>query len=664
MSHLSISKKILSIIGVFAFFAALVTAYAASGMQDIDRAHAALDKGEVQAVMDLDESDHGLQKAHVAIGSLLISVTTEGNQRALAKLSEGRKQFETAVDAAIVASPGNQGALVALKRQGADILDHQCQKTIEMAADANTPESVIASQGEFLAHCDQQFELAVQSMSVLVAKGKAQLQTATVEIATQAHHQILLTLGSILVGFAALFVGTFFATQSWIVTPIKRLSTVMMKLSGGDYATIVPDLTRKDEIGGMSRAVNVFKQAGLDKLRLEAETAEQRQQIETDRAASQAAEQLANEQQAADIDVLAGSLERLASGDLSARIDTSFTAPARERLRTDFNAAIDKLHEAIQTVSNNVHAISGGSAEITKASDDLSKRTEQQAASLEQTAAALDEITATVGKTAAGATQALVTAAKAKTDAEKSGLVVGDAVRAMGEIEGSAQKIGEIIGVIDEIAFQTNLLALNAGVEAARAGDAGRGFAVVASEVRALAQRSATAAKEIKGLIQTSNGQVKAGVSLVSATGEVLGGIVKQVAEVHGAIVEIAASAQEQATGLQQVNVAVNQMDQVTQQNAAMVEQSTAASRSLAQETSELLVLTRRFRLREQAVASPGAHKPASSSPASASYVRPTDKAVSGVPAKRPRLAAKSGAAPAQATVAASVSHAESWEEF
>jgi methyl-accepting chemotaxis protein len=233
-------------------------------------------------------------------------------------------------------------------------------------------------------------------------------------------------------------------------------------------------------------------------------------------------------------------------------------------------------------------------------SNDLSKRTEQQAASLEETAAALDQITATVKKTAEGATYARNVVAAAKTDAENSGQVVGQAVTAMGEIEQSSHQISSIIGVIDEIAFQTNLLALNAGVEAARAGDAGRGFAVVASEVRALAQRSAEAAKEIKALISASSTQVAAGVSLVGETGKALQRIVSQIAEINGVMIDIAASAQEQATGLNEVNAAVNQMDQVTQQNAAMVEESTAAGFALASEAEELSRMMSQFKVGAQ----------------------------------------------------------------
>jgi methyl-accepting chemotaxis protein len=271
---------------------------------------------------------------------------------------------------------------------------------------------------------------------------------------------------------------------------------------------------------------------------------------------------------------------------------------------------MQQMQDSMKVVAANASEIRSGAGEITQASDDLSKRTEQQAASLEETAAALDEITATVNKTAQGAREARDAVAQAKGDAEHSGVVVRDAVAAMSEIERSAQQISQIIGVIDEIAFQTNLLALNAGVEAARAGDAGKGFAVVAQEVRALAQRSAEAAKEIKTLISASSQQVERGVTLVGETGKVLERIVTQVAQINSVVAEIAASAQEQASGLAQVNTAVNQMDQVTQQNAAMVEQATAASHALARETQDLFQLIAKFDLGEAIVDPVGRGQP------------------------------------------------------
>ncbi|WP_430426257.1 methyl-accepting chemotaxis protein [Phenylobacterium sp.] len=294
------------------------------------------------------------------------------------------------------------------------------------------------------------------------------------------------------------------------------------------------------------------------------------------------------------VESIAEGLENLARNNLTHRVG-QLADPAFEKLRSDFNNAMNALDETLAAVSASSVSVGGGSAEIAAASDDLSRRTEQQAASLEETAAALDEITATVKRSADGAKEASAAASEARTDAQKSGDVVREAVAAMGEIESSAQQITQIIGVIDEIAFQTNLLALNAGVEAARAGDAGKGFAVVASEVRALAQRSAEAAKEIKTLIATSTSQVGRGVKLVGDTGEALSGIVGKVTQIDGLIREIAQSSQEQATGLSQVNTAVNQMDQVTQQNAAMVEEATAAAANLRAESQELTRLIGRF---------------------------------------------------------------------
>jgi len=301
------------------------------------------------------------------------------------------------------------------------------------------------------------------------------------------------------------------------------------------------------------------------------------------------------------VESLGAALAELAEGDLETGLYIE-VAPQFAKLKADFNSAASTLKSTISLVKKGAGSIKLGTDEISQASDDLSRRTENQAASLEETAAAVKEITDTVNKTARGATHARETVSVAKADAEKSGEVVRRAIEAMNGIESSSKQISQIIGVIDEIAFQTNLLALNAGVEAARAGDAGRGFAVVASEVRALAQRSAEAAKEIKGLISASTGQVAQGVQLVGETGLALTRIVTQVAEINSIVTQIAASANEQAHGLEQVNTAVNEMDQVTQQNAAMVEEATAATQTLAQQTEELASLVSRFKTGNDAV--------------------------------------------------------------
>jgi len=293
---------------------------------------------------------------------------------------------------------------------------------------------------------------------------------------------------------------------------------------------------------------------------------------------------------------IANGLQALSNADLAYRITERFD-PAFEALKVDFNTSADRLERSMLQVVENASSIQSGAQEIAKASEELSGRTERQAANLEETAAALDQVTATVAKSAGGAGHASAVAAEAKHEAERSSALMADAIKAMDGIKTSSAQITQIIGVIDEIAFQTNLLALNAGVEAARAGDAGRGFAVVAQEVRALAQRSAEAAKEIKGLIAASSDQVRDGVSIVSETGVALGAISEKVAEIHGLIAEIATSSQVQSTGLGQVNTPVNQIDQVTQQNAAMVEEATAAAARLSDEADQLNGMVASFRL-------------------------------------------------------------------
>jgi methyl-accepting chemotaxis protein len=377
-----------------------------------------------------------------------------------------------------------------------------------------------------------------------------------------------------------------------------------------------------------------------------------------------AAERKAAEETSTTVTGIGSGLKQLSAGDLLIRLNEAFAAEY-EPLRGDFNAAMGKLQETVEAVRTTTDELSAGAGEISQAADDLSKRTEQQAASLEQTAAALEEITATVKKTAANATNASTIVQTAKTAAESGSEIVGTAIAAMGKIEQSSKQITDIIGVIDEIAFQTNLLALNAGVEAARAGEAGRGFAVVASEVRALAQRSSEAAKEIKTLIQGSSQHVASGVKLVGESGEALRKIAEQVVTINALVSEMAQAAQQQSTGIEQVNVAVTQMDQVTQQNAAMVEESSAASRNLAAETEKLARIVAFFKVgkmgeddqAETVVAMPV--KKAAKEPQAASVRRRTAEQ-----APRPVARPRSGAKQAVAAAIASAAAQDDWTEF
>ncbi|MDV4159915.1 HAMP domain-containing protein [Rhizobium leguminosarum] len=402
-----------------------------------------------------------------------------------------------------------------------------------------------------------------------------------------------------LLGLAALFaVGLYFLTRKTVTKPILSLSNDMQRLAGGDTAIACTGIGRTDEIGTMASAVEIFRQAAIANKQLEQDAEAARLQGEAERitARKQADEDAAERLRAATSGLAAG-LKRLASGDLAFQIDEPF-APDFESLRHDFNMSIRQLDQTLSAIATAIAAIDEGTREIASGAGDLSKRTEQQAASLEETAAALDQITANVSNSSKRTDEARTEATDANRNAAKSSEVVSHAEEAMRRIEASSQQISSIIGVIDEIAFQTNLLALNAGVEAARAGDAGKGFAVVAQEVRELAQRSAQAAKEIKGHIQKSSVEVESGVKLVLDTSQVLKAISEQIARINQHMDAIAVSAREQSTGLAEVNTAVNSMDQVTQQNAAMVEQSTAASGQLAQEAAKLRELVSRFRLR------------------------------------------------------------------
>jgi methyl-accepting chemotaxis protein len=480
----------------------------------------------------------------------------------------------------------------------------------------------------------------------------------TAEMSDSTNTVVLQTLLTLVMVFAIGIVASLLIATKGITSPIASLRERMSSLARGETDAPVEGQDRKDELGSMAAAVAVFRDNALERIRLEREadanrSLSERERIERD---AQKAKDAADTQFA--VDQLAGGLAKLAQGDVAYRLDTPFVAHL-DALRNNFNDSVANLQETLQAVGNNARGIDGGANEIRSAADDLSKRTEQQAASVEETAAALEQITTTVKDSSKRAEEVGNLVTKARAGAERSGAVVRDAVTAMQGIEKSSGEISNIIGVIDEIAFQTNLLALNAGVEAARAGEAGKGFAVVAQEVRELAQRSAKAAKEIKELITASSEHVRSGVHLVGETGKALEVIVAEVQEINRHVNAIVDSAREQSVGLQEINTAVNTMDQGTQQNAAMVEQSTAASHSLAKEAASLNDLLSRFNLGQgdNRSASNGRRSHAPSAPMAASPA--SRQAPSPARALGNRIATAFGGGSSSAAA-----QAQSWEEF
>ncbi|ACV75554.1 MAG: methyl-accepting chemotaxis protein [Zymomonas mobilis] len=357
-----------------------------------------------------------------------------------------------------------------------------------------------------------------------------------------------------------------------IVQPLGIITNALGELAEGNMDVQVALDPREDEIGTLLDALKIFR----DRMR----NAEKQKQMELDSLFSGIAE----------------ALEGLRNYDLTTRIRGNLSGSFSE-IQENFNNSLSVLEQTMSQIIKSAENIQNGASEIRQASDDLSQRTEQQAASLEQTSAAMEEISRTVDQAAVGAKESRQITDKVRGEAEKSGDIVHRAMDAMAKIESSSNEIAQIISVIDGIAFQTNLLALNAGVEAARAGDAGKGFAVVASEVRALAQRSAEAAKDVKEKITASAGEVDSGVVLVNEAGQALERIVSQIREVGQKVTEASTMAEEQAVGLKQVNTAVSEMDGVTQQNAAMVEESTAAARNLANETIAMMEQVSMFKL-------------------------------------------------------------------
>lgn len=434
-----------------------------------------------------------------------------------------------------------------------------------------------------------------EAVNELVAQASAFLEKA--EATARAEDELFSTLTLVASAISVLlFLAGLYLFRKRAIVPLTDMKNYMRMLADGDYSREVPHANRKDEIGEMAKSVEVFRNAALERKRLRAEMERESQLSEEQRIER---ERL-RAQEAADlkvvVDTLGAGLNRLAECNIRFTIDEPF-AENFEMLRTDFNNSIATFQATLELVLEKTAHISDNSEAMREAADNLSRRTEQQAAALEETAAALEQVTSTVRASVERTSETRDLVHEAKNCATVSTGVVRGAVEAMTRIETASGEIGRIIDVIDQIAFQTNLLALNAGVEAARAGDAGKGFAVVAQEVRELAQRSALAAKEIGGLIENSRNEVANGVKLVGETGDALVRIEGFVSEIDVKVEAITTASREQSVGLGEISSAVNSIDQMTQQNASMVEETTAISHSLASDSEQLGELVGRFQL-------------------------------------------------------------------
>jgi len=451
-----------------------------------------------------------------------------------------------------------------------------------VALRGNTLKKLVAGEPPGIT-TEQWSPMSVPKLASLLGVAEAALDAAK-EHAARQRATAMWDLGvalALLVAALALAAGMMLLVSRRVTGPLGSIKEAMLKLAGGDFNAVVPGLARKDEIGAMANAVERFKTLAAEKARHEADEVMRRQQAEAEvQAKAAAAQAKVADEQAQAFRALGVGLNRLSDGDLAFRLSDGFTEAYRQ-IKDDFNTAIGRLDETIRAIAESTREVSNAAGEISTSTTDLSQRTEEQAASLEQTSASMEQISATVKKNAENAQQANQVTAGTRQVADRGGDVVAQAVQAMSRIEESSTKISDIIGVIDEIARQTNLLALNAAVEAARAGEAGRGFAVVASEVRSLAQRSSQAAKDIKTLISNSTAQVQEGVELVNRAGTSLHEIVESIKQVASIVSDIAAASAEQATGIDEVNKALNQMDEVTQQNSALVEENAATAKTL-----------------------------------------------------------------------------------
>jgi methyl-accepting chemotaxis protein len=650
LDNLKISVKILSVIGLLSAVTALVVVLGALSLHGVDQTYTQLAAKEEPAVLAL------------ARGARSVNILGYATYRAIAYPGNSPEGI-----AAGKSVESNSNNVIGFLQEAEELNPENKQFFDDLLAKAQAINGCVtavvalglkddndnATKG--MVKCDALIGAFTSTASNFANDQIEKAKAATAAASASATTTIITTSLIGIIGLALCGMLGLWIAMAKITKPLVRLGDNMKLLAEGDLTTEIDGQDRGDEVGTMAKAVQVFKDNALALKEAEAKSAEQqraadeqRRAADEERRRNEAARAEAAAQVARVVQSLGAGLERMARGDLSYRLSDQFAAEYI-KIRDDFNGAIGQLQQTISAIVSSTREVTNASAEISTSTTNLSQRTEEQAASLEQTSASMEQIAATVKQNADNAQQASQSATATREVADRGGQVVAQAVQAMARIEESSRKIADIIGVIDEIARQTNLLALNAAVEAARAGEAGRGFAVVASEVRSLAQRSSQAAKDIKDLITNSNSQVKDGVGLVNKAGAALTEIVTSIKTVAETVAEIAAASAEQATGLEQVNRALTQMDEATQQNSALVEENAATAKTLETQAVAMTEQVAVFRLDDgaQHEVTSAANMAAAKQMAAASAVKASPRTAAPAPNTAAKAAAKTAAKPA-----------------
>ena len=594
-SDVGILWKILTVVGLLAAATVAGTVFSTHGMRFIDDRYGDLLDGYGRANLAMARANRNLVYVDRSLYRLLAESSEDKKKDASQEALDSVGFFQKQIKSATKALPSDASEIgESGKRLGA-IMTQDCADVLTLGASVKPGDSAAAT-AKMQAACDPALNKAMIDISALtnkLLKASDAASDATLEVTNSTIRE---TYEFVAAALALILAGAIYLAIAGITKPIRAIAGTLDMMSRGEMDRDIPGAERRDEVGMIARAALQFRDQSRETLRVRQSAAEAAQR-EAARAEQDSLEKTrAAAELTSVVERLGAGLRNLADGDLSTKLEGEF-AGAYAKLRDDFNLALDKLSEAIASVSQSARIVESGSQHLLSASSELASRAERQAGTLQESSAAMRDLAEAVTQTAEASTTTKDIISAAQIEATDSIIVVRKTEEAIERIKGSSQKIGAIISVIDEIAFQTNLLALNAGVEAARAGEAGRGFAVVASEVRALAQRSADAAKEIKGLISQSTNEVATGVDLVKATGATFDRIKTQVTVIDGGIADIAGQAIDQSNKLRQVNMALMEIDQATQQNAAMAEETTAACSSLSQQCAELSELVGKFRL-------------------------------------------------------------------